>query len=450
MAQSQYDLVVIGTGTAASVAAHRCHAAGWRVVMIDGAPFGGTCALRGCDPKKVLIGGAEVIDLDRRMRGKGIAGNEPTIDWPRLTAFKRTFTDPVPQARERNFAKNGIDALHGVASFLGPNAVGVGDQILEARFVLIGTGAVPKRLGIPGEEIMSSSTDFLELEELPRRVAFVGGGYIAAEFSHLAAMAGAEVVVLQQHDRILPQFDADLVNQLVAKSAARGIDIRLRAKVERIEKLGAIARVFYGSPNGTKTIDVDFVVHAAGRVPDLAPLNLDAGGVAQKGGRLELNEFLQSSSNPAVYAAGDAASRGPPLTPVASHDAKVVAANMLHGNRERPDYLGVPSIAFTIPPIARVGLLESEARYQNLRFRVHRANTSGWYTARRIGEDCSGFKILVEEGGNRILGAHLVGPHADEVINIFGLAIRTGLSAERLKASIFGYPTAASDIGYML
>ena len=450
MAQRQYDLVVIGTGTAASVAAHRCQAAGWRVVVIDDASFGGTCALRGCDPKKVLIGGAEVIDRDRRMRGKGIAGNTPAIDWPRLMAFKRTFTDPVPQARERDFAKNGIDALRGVARFLGPNTVEVGEEILQTRFTLIATGAVPRRLGIPGEEIMSSSTDFLELDELPRRVAFVGGGYIAAEFSHVAAISGAEVVVLQQHDRILPQFDADLVDQLAAKSAARGIDIRLGAKVERLEKVGAISRVFYGSPNGTNAIDVDLVVHAAGRAPDLAPLNLDAGGVAQKGERLELNEFLQSTSNPAVYAAGDAASQGPPLTPVASHDAKVVAANLLRGNQARPDYLGVPSVVFTIPPMARVGLLEWEARDRNLKFRVRHEITSSWYTARRTGEDCAGFKVLVEEGSGRILGAHLIGPHADEVINIFGLAIRAGLKAEQLKTTMFGYPTAASDIGHML
>jgi glutathione reductase (NADPH) len=185
-------------------------------------------------------------------------------------------------------------------------------------------------------------------------------------------------------------------------------------------------------------------------VPDLDALDLDAGGIAHEKGGLKLNEFLQSTSNPAVYGAGDAASSGPPLTPVASYDGKIVAANMLGGNRERPNYLGVPSIVFTIPPLARVGLLEQEARKQNLQFRVKHEDTSAWYAARRVAEDCAGFKVLTEEGSERILGAHLIGPHADEVINLFGLAIRTGLTADALRETIFGYPTAASDISYML
>ena len=135
---------------------------------------------------------------------------------------------------------------------------------------------------------------------------------------------------------------------------------------------------------------------------------------------------------------------------MASHDGKIVAANMLHGNTETPNYLAVPSVVFTIPPLARAGMLEADARKQNLRFRVRHENTAGWYTARRVAEDCAGFKVLIEEESERILGAHLIGLHADEIINMFALAIRTGLRADALKATIFGYPTAASDIGYML
>jgi len=446
----QYDLVVIGTGTAASVAAHRCRGAGWRVALADHLPFGGTCVLRGCDPKKVLVGVAETLDQDRRMRGKGIGGGAAAIDWRALMAFKRRFTDPVPRQREDDFAKNGIDAFHGRACFRGPRQIEVDGKLLEGRFILIAAGAVPMRLGIPGEEHMATSTEFLKLDTLPRRIVLVGGGYIAAEFSHIAARAGAEVTVVEQMDRTLPQFDRDLVGWLMEKSAALGIDLRLRTRVEAVKKAGTGFRVSLASGGVTSSLEADLVVHAAGRVPDLEALDLDAGTVQYESHRLKLNEFLQSSSNPAVYAAGDAATSGPPLTPVASHDAKVVATNMIEGNRERPNYRGVPSVVFTIPPLARVGLLEEEARRQNLRFRVRHEKTSGWYTARRVAEDCAGFKVLVEEGTERILGAHLVGPHAEEVINLFGLAMRTGLTANQLKAAIFAYPTAASDIGYML
>jgi glutathione reductase (NADPH) len=141
---------------------------------------------------------------------------------------------------------------------------------------------------------------------------------------------------------------------------------------------------------------------------------------------------------------------GPPLTPVASHDAKVAATNMLQGNHQKPNYLGVPSVAFTIPPIASVGLSEKEATEQGFKFRVHKQRASDWYTARRVAETIYGFKVIVENGTDHILGAHLVGPHVDEVINVFALAIRMGLKAEDLKTAIFAYPTGASDIGYMV
>jgi len=167
-------------------------------------------------------------------------------------------------------------------------------------------------------------------------------------------------------------------------------------------------------------------------------------------GRLKLNEYLQSVSNPAVYAAGDAASSGPPLTPVAAHDGRIAADNMLKGNHRKPNYLSVPSVAFTIPPIAAAGLSEEQAHQQGLKFRVRSEKASSWYTARRVAEPTYGFKVLIEDGTQRILGAHLVGPHADEVINVFALAIRQGLSAKQLQDSIFAYPSGASDIGHML
>jgi glutathione reductase (NADPH) len=450
MMTKQYDLIAVGTGTGASGAASRCRSSGWRVAVIDHLPFGGTCALRGCDPKKVLVGAADAIDHSRRMRSKGIAGGEPAIAWNELIKFKGTFTAPVPAMKEKNFAKNGIDVFHGRAKFRGPRSVEVGGEVLEGRFVLIAAGAVPMRLGIPGEEHLITSTEFLELEQLPKKIVLLGGGFIAAEFAHIAAHAGAQVTVLEQMDRMLTPFDPDLVGWLMEKFHEVGIDVRLKTRVTAIEKSGGGLSVRASSNGQDEVFKADLVVHAAGRVADLAPLDLDAAGVASEKGRLRLNEYLQSVSNPAVYAVGDAAMSGPPLTPVSSHDAKVVVANMLNGNHQKPNYLGVPSVAFTIPPIASVGFSEKQARDQGLKFRMRSENASNWYTARRVAETAYGFKVLVEEGTDRILGAHLVGPHADEVINIFALAIRKGLTAEDLKTTMFAYPTGASDISYMV
>ena len=444
-----YDLVVIGSGTAAQVASARVRKAGRTVAVVDHRPFGGTCALRGCDPKKMLVSGAEAIDAAHRMRDRGVTGGL-RIRWPELMAFKRTFTDPVPQKQKARYAAQGIDAFDGLARFTAPDAVTVEGQELKARHILIAAGAHPVPLWIDGAEHIITSDRFLELESLPRRVVLIGGGYVAAEFSHIAARAGAEVTVLQRGARMLLHFDPDLVGWLMTKFSELGIDVRTQATVVRIEQTTNGFLVHADGPGGKHAVAADLVVHAAGRKPDLEALDLAAGHVAVSKGRLELNGYLQSRSNPSVYAAGDAASVGPPLTPVSSHDGKVVAANILEGNREKPDYRGVPSVVFTVPPIASVGLNERQAQEQGLKFKVKSENTPDWYTARRLAERVYGYKTLVEEGTGQILGAHIVGPHADEVINLFALAIRHHLTARDLQTTMFAYPTGASDIGYMV
>ena len=445
-----YDLVIIGSGTAAWVAGLRMRAAGWSVALVDHRPFGGTCALRGCDPKKMLISGAEAIDAQSRMRGHGVV-SEAQIDWRNLIKFKRSFTNEVPRNRERDFAESGIAAFHGRARFIGPDSIVVdGGQKLKGQNILIAAGARPVPLKIPGQEHAITSEQFLELDALPARVALVGGGYIAAEFSHVAARSGARVTVLQRVERMLPGFDPDLVGWLMDKFAELGIDVRLRSEVKQIDKRAGGFTV-HATTNGQRLkVTADLVVHAAGREPDLEALDLAAGSVATENGRVKLNEFLQSVSNPRIYAAGDAAGNGPALTPVASHDGSVVARNLVDGNTHRPDYRGIPSVAFTIPPIAAVGLSEAEARARRLNFRMHSKKVPDWYTALRLNESVYGFKTLIEEGTDCVLGAHLVGPHAEEVINLFGVAIRHGLTAQDLKTTIFAYPTGSSDIGYML
>lgn len=444
-----FDLVVIGTGTAAMVAATRVSAAGRRVAVVDVRPFGGTCALRGCDPKKMLVSGASAYDRARRMAGKGLAG-DLRIDWPELIRFKRGFTDPIPAKHEQIYHDKGISAFHGLARFTGPDLIDVGSETLRFRHTLIAAGAEPMRLGIPGEEHLATNEDFLQLETLPPRIVLVGGGYIAAEFSHIAARAGAEVTILQRAGQLLPHFDPDLVGWLMPRFSEIGVNVHLNAEARSIERVGGAYRVHADSAGERRVFEADLVIHAAGRRPALEDLDLDAANVAHDHGRLQLNAFLQSISNAAVYAVGDAAQAGPPLTPVSSHDAKVVAANILSGNSERPNYAGVPSVAFTIPPIAAAGLTEREAASRGLRHRIKSEFVPDWFTARAAAEPIYGFKVLVEDGSDLILGAHLVGPRADEVINLFALAIRHGLTATDLKTTMFAYPTGASDIGSML
>ncbi len=446
-----FDLIVIGTGAGGSAAAYRCRAAGWRVAVVDELPYGGTCALRGCDPKKVLVGAADLADWNRRMQGRGMTG-DAHISWPDLMRFKRAFTDPVPADREKAFEKAGIATYHGPARFVGLDKLSVDGDVLAARHFVIAAGAKPRRLGIPGEEHLVTSTAFLELNRLPPRIAFVGAGYISFEFAHVARRAGAQATIVGRGNP-LQHFEPHLVARLVDHTRSLGIELRLDAEVAGIEQRGAGYRLRVNTQGRTEMVDADLVVHGGGRVPNTEELDLGTANIgAEPDGGVRVNEFLQSVTNPRVYAAGDAAASpgSLPLTPVAGYKGAIVASNLLQGNARTPDYRGIPSVVFTVPPLAGVGLTEAKAREQRLDIRVKTQDTSSWYSNRRVAETCAMFKVIVENQTDRVVGAHLLGPHAEEVINLFALAIRSGVPATDLKHLLYAYPTSGSDVPYML
>src|SRR5260370_3459281 len=310
------DVIVLGTGSAAQTVAYTCRGAGWSVAVVDSRPFGGTCENRGCDPKKVLVGVSELADWSRRMQGKGISAPGLSISWPDLIRFKRTFTDPVPEQTERSFEQAGIITRHGRRHFVGRTSIEVGEDTLVRRHVVIAAGARHATLGIPGEEQLTTSTQFLELDALPRRIAFVGGGYIAFEFAHIAARAGAQVQVLHRGSRPLPKFDGDLVATLVEATKELGVEVHLQTQVVGISREADSLVVHTRTGAQEQTFEVDMAVHAAGRVPEIDDLNLDVAGVSWTTAGVSVNEYLQSVSNPSVYAAGDAVySGGVRLTP---------------------------------------------------------------------------------------------------------------------------------------
>ena len=447
---SDFDLVIVGTGSAGTTAALRCAGAGLRVAITDERHYGGTCALRGCDPKKVLVGAAELIEWGDRMRGYGVAGNT-RIDWPELMRFKRSFTDPVPHESEAAFRRSGITTYHGRARFADPKTIEIADQSLRASHFLLAAGARPAELHLAGEEHLITSTEFLNLERLPRRVAFIGGGYIAFEFAHVAVRAQAEPVILQRGPRVLTGFEPMLVDQLVEVSRNLGIDVRVDVNVSAIEKWPGGFRVCATNGTNESVVECDLVVHAAGRVADLDHLGLETGAIERTKKGVAVNEFLQSRSNPAVYAAGDCADGGGlSLTPTAAAQGDVAARNVIDGNHHAVDFAGLASIVYTIPPLGSTGLTEAQATQRGLRFKVYAGDSTQWYSSRRIRARRSAYRILVEEATGFVLGAHILGPHTEELINVFSLAIRTKLTAEQLKDTLFGYPTASSDISEML
>lgn len=449
----RFDLIVIGSGEAGGTPAVECRQAGWSVAVIDDQPFGGTCALRGCDPKKVLVGAADITERHSRMRSFGVTG-DASIDWPALMAFKRTFTDPVPPRRESAFSKLGIVCLHGEARFVAPDRLMIADRELHFKRVVVAAGAAPRPLGIRGEAFATSSTQFLELERLPRRIALIGAGYISLEFASLTRAAGAETTVFGRGTP-LRAFDSTLVDGLLEALRARGIAIQLNTEVTAVEPLenGRGFRVDVTRNGSRETHEVDLVVHGAGRIPNAPRLNVGAGNVRlDERGAIAVNEFLQSVTNERVYAAGDVTRPAGklPLTPVAAHEGAIVASNLLRGNQKRADYRGAPSVVFTTPRLAAVGLTETAARENGLDVRVKCEDTTGWYSHRRTRERVGMYKTIVENGTDRIVGAHLLGESADEVINVFALAMRFDVGARDLRHMTYAYPTGASDIPYMV
>jgi len=450
MALNKFDLIVIGTGSGGSTAAGKCAKAGWKVAQIDSLPFGGTCALRGCDPKKVLVGAAELIDRNRRMSTNGIQ-SDASIDWQELMNFKRTFTEPVPEHREKGMKKQGITPFHGRAKFVDEQTIRVGGDTFTADYILIAAGAKPAPLPIEGFEHLVTSTEFLELDNLPDKLIFVGGGYISFEFAFIASMAGAEVDIVHRGDRPLEGFDADLVDILMEKTEELGINVHLNAEVQSVQKDGKVFTVKASQNGKTRSISGDLVIHGAGRVPDIDDMELEKGNVERTKGGIKINEYLQSNSNPRVYAAGDAAStNGKPLTPVGGFESHIVASNMLDGNHRKPEYPAQPTVVFTLPPLASVGLTEQQAREQKFEVEVKLRKTDGWYSYRRTNESHVAFKTIINKENGQILGAHILGSKAEEIINLFAMAMNQNLEATALKKMIYAYPSHASDIPYMV
>ena len=447
----EYDLFVIGAGMAGTTAANKCATQGWSVGIVDALPYGGTCALRGCDPKKILRRGAEVIDAARLMQDKGISNDGISIDWSALMRHKRGFTDAVPQGIENELMGNGVTTFHGRARFTGPNQLEIDGAEHRAKRFLIATGASPRPLNFPGHEYLIDSTEFLDLDSLPHRIVFVGGGFISFEFAHIAARAGVDCVIIDHGDRPLREFDPDLVESLVKRTEHSGIRVQLATSVTGVTRTATGLDVMVEKGGKTFTIGADLVVHGAGRIANLDGLDLDAANIASGPRGVTVAGHLQSTTNPAVYAAGDSAGTpGRPLMPVAVFEGKVAASNMLTGATTTPDYTAVPTTVFTIPELNRVGILEHEARDSGLDIDVRFTDTSGWYSNFRVGETTASAKIIIERATDRILGAHLLGPGYAELINIFGLAIKLGLTSRQLKSMTATYPSIGSDLGSML
>lgn len=449
--EKPYDIIIIGTGTAGRTLAGKVARSGIRIAIIDSREYGGTCPLRGCDPKKVLSTAAEAVDWNNRLIGKGAGIKVPlNLNWPFLIKFKRTFTDEFPEEIEKYLVEMGIDTYHGRAYFENQNTIVVGNERLTGKYIFLATGSKPRKLSIPGEEFLTTSEGFMETEKLPQKIIFVGGGYISFEFAHIARRAGSEVTILHRSEKLLGPFDSDMVNLLVRASEAAGIKILKNKPLAAIQKEadGFLVKTESKTRNepDPQEFRADMVVHGAGRVPDIEDMQLEKADVRVEKGAIAVNKYMQTSM-PHIYAGGDCASEGMQLTPVAIHQGQVAASNILKDGSAVTDYTGIPSAVFTIPVLASVGI---NASINSNKYKVIFQDRSNWSTTRRAGMKFAASKMIIDESKDQLLGAHILGPNAEEIINIFAAVIRLRLKASDIKKLIFSYPTVSSDITYML
>ena len=450
MASEQYDVVILGGGNAGMGVTGPTRAAGLSVALIEPGDLGGTCPNRGCVPKKVLVAAAHALDEIARAKHQCITIGEPKLDWAALIDREKAMIKDIPARMERTLQDRGVTLMRGRAKFAGPRAIAVDGRSIEAKHIVIATGSKPRKLPIEGAEHLITSDDVLSERTLPREIVFIGGGVIAMEFSHVYARAGSKVTILEVLPRLLGEMDKDAGAEIAAESKRIGIDVHTEVKIRRIAPLNGRLRVTFEQGGQEHALDADRVVNGAGRVADVEALDLAAGQVDVERGRIKADAHLRSASNPAVHVCGDALWSSPQLSPIATYEGGIVGRNIVEGPRHKPDYASIPSCVYTVPALASVGLTQAKAAEQGLRVKVHTNDLGSWLSSRTYAESAAWSRIVVEEGSDRILGAQIVGHAGEELIHLFALAMKHGITATDLRQAVYGYPTFSADIKSML
>jgi len=445
----QTDILVIGSGPAGSSVALQCAKAGKSVIIVDRL-FGGTCALRGCTPKKAMeaITSAYWQAKNKEKGGFPVIGK--FIDWHTLAAHKSHFTTLIPAKTKIKFENVKIKILTGYAKFEDQNTIKVGKKTITAKQIVIASGARPRPLGIDGGQFAIHNDDFFNLTEMPKKVVIVGGGYIAFELSHIIAACGTKATIISKEETPLHSFDSELVQDLVHATLAKGINVKLGYEVNKIEKIkDGFEVTSVRNDNHTFIYPADLVIHAAGRIPNVENLNFEQIGLGlnEKNG-IEVNKFMQTKKYKHIYALGDVTGQLP-FTEIANYEANMVAHNILNKRRKSVDYTGVPYGVFTYPKLTKVGQSETELLSKGVKFIVKKENHDGSFMERINLNTYARYKTFVEKKSNKILGASILASHSDEMINLFSIGIQQGMTVEDFQELLLLYPTAGHDVKFM-
>jgi len=443
--RSSYDLLVIGAGSGGVRAARVAAGHGARVAIVEEHRIGGTCVIRGCVPKKLLVYGAHFAeDLeDARRFGWRLAGAQ--FDWATLRDNVLAEVSRLSGLYRQTLENHRVEILSGHAVVTGPNSARIDGREIDAKIILIATGARPQTLAVPGIEHAITSNEAFHLEKLPARIVIAGGGYIANEFAGVFNELGSKVTLVNRSDRILRSYDAQIRDRLLQISTSKGIQFLFNAPLERVERRADGMLVVH---LGDTKVECEMLMCATGRIPNTDGLGLDSAGVELEAtGAVRVGEYSRSTC-PSIYAVGDVTNRVQ-LTPVAIREGQAFAETVFGKTPTKVDYNCIPSAVFSHPPLAGVGLTEAQARQQLGSVKVYTSDFRPMKNVLANRDERALFKLIVDDTDDRIVGAHMIGPDAPEILQMLAVAVKARLRKSQLDECVAIHPTMAEELVLM-
>ncbi|KWA13012.1 glutathione reductase [Burkholderia territorii] len=437
-----YDLFVIGAGSGGVRLARMSASYGARVGIAEQEQIGGTCVLRGCIPKKLLVYASHYPHELEDAKGFGWTFGAGTLDWPALIAAKDREINRLSDIYIDLLRQSGVEMHAGRATLVDAHTVAIGERTIRARHIAIATGSRPSLPPRPGIEHAITSREALSLDKLPARIAVVGGGYIAVEFAGIFNGFGSHVDLFYRGDKILRGFDDDVRQFLTDEMTKQGVAIHARAVIESIER--AEDGTLFVRIGDARHGPYDQVLYATGRVPNVDGLGLEQAGVLLDARGAIAVDAYSATSVPSIHAIGDVTSR-PQLTPVATRDGALLARTLFGGARVAVDHDYVPSAVFSQPEVATVGFTEADARRLRGDVDIYRTSFKALRHTLSGRDERTLMKLVVERDSQRVIGAHMVGRDAGEIIQGIAIAIRAGATKAQFDDTIGIHPTAAEE-----
>ncbi len=437
-----YDLFVIGGGSGGVRAARLAAQTGARVAIAEEFRWGGTCVIRGCVPKKLMVYASSFATLFEDAKGFGWTVGKTSFNWPKLIAAKDKEIDRLEGIYQKNLDKAGVELFAARAVVKDPHTVQLSTgEIFRVKHILVATGGAPFVPPIKGAEHVITSNEVFDLPDMPKRVMIVGGGYIACEFACILNGMGAEVTQFYRGEQILRGFDGEIRGFVADEMREKGIDLHVGIDVAKIEKTDTGLRV---KCTNSRHYEVDTIMYATGRIPNTAELGLEEVGVRlTRGGAVEVDKYSQTAV-PSIYAVGDVTNRMN-LTPVAIREGVAFVETVFKANPTAPDHELVPTAIFTQPEIGTIGLSEEDAAAQE-EIEVYASAFRPMMHILAENPERMLMKLIVSKTNRKVLGCHIVGSAAGEMIQMAGIAIKMGATKEDFDRTMAVHPTAAEEL----